>query len=80
MGSPISPQLVRSPQVRFFKWRTYEVVGWADSFVYYIKNSVEGGQIFRLLHEKQQAGWTNFQKTINGHIRSFKKRSYKKHW
>ena len=45
------------------------MVGWADSFVYYMKNSGEGGQIFRLLHEKQQAGWTNFQKSINGHAR-----------
>ena len=33
-------------------------------FVYYMKNCEEGGQIFRLLHEKQWAGWTTFQKTI----------------
>ena len=34
-----------------------------------MKNSVEGGQIFRLLHEKQRTGGTNFQKSINGHAR-----------
>ena len=45
-------------------------VGWADFLVYYMKNSGEGGQILRLLYEKQRAGWTNFQKSlINGHAR-----------
>ena len=45
-------------------------VGWADFLVYYMKNSGEGGQILRLLNEKQRAGWTNFQKSlINGHAR-----------
>ncbi len=29
----------------------------------YMKNIGEGGQMFSLLHEKQRAGWTNFQKT-----------------
>ena len=42
--------------------------GWADFFVFYMKNSVEGG-LFRLLYEKQRVGWTNFQKSINGHAR-----------
>jgi hypothetical protein len=31
-------------------------VGWDDFFVYYIKNSVAGGNFFRLLHEKQGEG------------------------
>ena len=35
-------------------------------FVYYMKNCEKGGQIFRLLHEKQWAGWTTFHKTITG--------------
>ena len=38
-------------------------------FVYYMENSGEGGQFFHSLHEKQQAGWPNFQKSINGHAR-----------
>ena len=32
-----------------------------------MKKSGEAGQIFRVLHEKQRAGWKNFQKLINGH-------------
>jgi hypothetical protein len=41
--------------------------GWADFFAHYMKNSGEGGQIFRFLHENQPgAGWINFQKSING--------------
>ena len=43
------------------------MVEWADSFVYYMKNSGEGGKIFRLLDEKPQVGWKYFQETINGH-------------
>ena len=30
--------------------------GLADFFVYYMKNSGEGGNIFRLVHEKQGEG------------------------
>ena len=37
--------------------------GWPNLFVYYMKNGGEGEQMLHLLHEKQSAGWTNFQKT-----------------
>ena len=42
-------------------------VGWFFSLLH--EKQWEGGQIFRLLYEKQRACWTNFQKSINWHAR-----------
>ena len=39
--------------------------GLADFFVYYMKNSGEGGKIFRLLHEKPGEGGFCFMNFIN---------------
>ena len=42
--------------------------GWADFFRLLHENRWKGGQVFRLFHDKQQAGWTNFQNQyVNGH-------------
>ena len=40
--------------------------GREDFFVYHMKNSGEGEQIFRLLHKKTRGGWNFFPKLING--------------